>query len=513
RTQMYTEIILLIASLALAFYLWQKRVHSYWRRHGIKSIKPKPIFGNFRSFLTGKVPYFEQLSMLYNTPGFEEEPLIGVHLVKGPGIIIRDLDLIKTVMIKKFNFFVNRVIKTDPIHDPLGYNNLFFVRNSDWKNVRSKISPVFTSGKIKQMYPLMVEIGKDLEQLLASLPVDSIVCIKDICSRFTTDLIATIAFGIKANALKDTNSEFFKVNTEFFNFDLSRVLDSFIIFLFPTLVSLARVKTFSKRTRDFFMNTISYVLSEREKSGLHRNDLIDVLLAMKREAAAHPENDKNKTEDLAYLVAHAATFQTAGFETSSSTMTMTLFELARNTVIQERLRREISDYFADEDFISYERIQEMPYLTQVVNETLRKYPIAGFSERECAQPEAGEKFTLKPYYDLEVPNGMPFYVSTLGIHRDEKVRYWPDPEKYDPDRFAPENRDKINMDAYMPFGIGPRNCIGMRLGLLQAKLGLVHLLRNHSVAKCGKTVDSFNYASNSPVMSPDVDIYLQLQKD
>lgn len=85
--------------------------------------------------------------------------------------------------------------------------------------------------------------------------------------------------------------------------------------------------------------------------------------------------------------------------------------------------------------------------------------------------------------------------------------------KFDPERFDPENRDKLSMDAYMPFGIGPRNCIGMRLGLLQAKLGLVHLLRNHRVVKCAKTVDSIEFAPFSAVLISKSEVYLKLQKD
>ncbi|XP_062129181.1 probable cytochrome P450 6w1 [Drosophila sulfurigaster albostrigata] len=507
---MFTELLLLITSLVTVFIIWQKRTHTYWQRNGVKCIKPLPIVGNVKAFLTGKVNFFEQMSLLHTAKGFENEPLIGVYLLRGPAILVRDLDLIKTIMIKKFNYFVNRALQTDPHRDPLGYNNLFFVRSPEWKGLRNKISPVFTSGKIKQMYPLMLEIGKDLESNIQKVPTDSEIRIKDTCARFTTDLIATIAFGVKANSLSNIKSEFFNYNMAIFELCWQRALDLGIIFMLPALASIARVKLFSKKTSDFFFRTISYVLSEREKSGVHRNDLIDVLLAMKQEAAAQSEKGE-KALKLDYLVAQAALFQTAGFETSSSTMTMSLYELALNNKLQDRLRAEVKEYFGDEDHISYERLQEMPYLSQVVNETLRKYPIVGYAERECLQPESGEKFSLKPYYDLEVPSGMPFYVSTLAIHRDEK--YWPDPDKYDPERFAPENRDNINMDAYMPFGIGPRNCIGMRLGLLQTKLGLVHLLRNHKVLKCDKTVESIKFQPLSPVLSSDVDILLRLQRD
>lgn len=156
---MIAEVVLLIASLSLVFYFWQKRAYSYWQRNGVKSIKPVPILGNLRTFLSGKVPFFEQISLLHSTPGFEKEPLIGVYLLRGPGVIVRDLELIKTVMIKKFNYFVNRALSTDPHNDPIGYNNMFIVRNPEWKIIRNKLSPVFTSGKIKQMYPLMVEVS------------------------------------------------------------------------------------------------------------------------------------------------------------------------------------------------------------------------------------------------------------------------------------------------------------------------------------------------------------------
>ncbi|KAH8267387.1 hypothetical protein KR026_007197, partial [Drosophila bipectinata] len=504
---MSTEFLLLIATLAIVFYIWQRRAFSFWQRHGVKFIQPLPVLGCTREFLTARVPFFEQLKKFHEAPGFEKEPFVGVYLAYKPALVVRDLDLIKTVMIKKFQYFHNRVLQTDP-HDALGFNNLFFARSPEWKELRNKISPVFTSGKIKQMYPLMVKIGKDLENSADRLAGGS-VPIKNLCARFTTDLIATIAFGVEANALKNVKSEFFHHNQAIFAVTWSRAIDFTIIFMLPALVSIARVKLFSKETTKFIRNTINYVLAERERTGVKRNDLVDILLALKREAETNPDQ-KNKYKDLDYLVAQAAIFQTAGFETSSSTMTLTLYELVQNESIQDRLRQEIADYFGDEDHISYERIQEMPYLSQVVNETLRKYPIVGYAERQCAQPEEGERFTLEPHHSMELPHGMPVYVSALAIHHDPQ--YWPEPEKFDPERFDPANRSNLNMDAYMPFGVGPRNCIGMRLGLLQSKLGLVHLLRNHRVHMSDQTPKTIQWAATSPVIASKHEIALRLEK-
>ncbi|KAH8339972.1 hypothetical protein KR067_004182, partial [Drosophila pandora] len=512
-SNMSTELLLLLATLAIVFCIWQRRAFSFWQRHGVKYIRPLPLLGCTREFLTARVPFFEQLKKFHEAPGFEKEPFVGVYLAYKPALVVRDLDLIKTVMIKKFQYFHNRVLATDPHNDALGFNNLFFARSPEWKELRHKISPVFTSGKIKQMYPLMVKViivtAVDLENSAERLTGPSPVPIKDLCARFTTDLIATIAFGVEANALKDAKSEFFHHNQAIFALTWSRAIDFTIIFMLPALVSIARVKLFSKETTKFIRNTINYVLSERERTGVKRNDLVDILLALKREAEANPDQ-LQKYKDLDYLVAQAAVFQTAGFETSSSTMTLTLYHLARNESLQDRLCQEITEYLGDEDHVSYDRIQEMPYLSQVVNETLRMYPIVGYAERQCAQPAEGEKFTLEPHSSMELPHGMAVYVSALAIHHDPQ--YWPEPEKFDPDRFEPANRSNLNMDAYMPFGVGPRNCIGMRLGLLQSKLGLVHLLRHHRVHTTDQTPKKIEWAATSPLIASKHEIYLRLEK-
>ncbi|KAH8277680.1 hypothetical protein KR018_003469, partial [Drosophila ironensis] len=508
----FNMLLLLLATLTIVFYIWQRRAHHFWQRHGVKFIKPLPILGCTRDFLTARVPFFEQIKNFHEAPGFEKEPFVGVYMAYKPALVIRDLELIKAVMIKKFQYFNNRVLQTDPHHDALGYNNLFFVRSPDWKDLRNKISPAFTTGKIKQMYPLMVKVRKetilDLESSAERNGSGSVVKIKDLCGRFTTDLIATIAFGVEAHALDNAKSEFYYHNRAIFAPTLRRMIDFAIVFMLPALVSVARVKLFSKETTKFMRSSVNYVLADRERTGLKRNDLVDILLTLKREAAAGPED--HKARDIDYLVAQAAIFQTAGYETSASTMTLTLYELARNVELQERLRQEITEFFGDDDHISYERIQEMPYLSKVVNETLRLYPIVGYAERQCSQPAQGEKFTLAPHHSMELPHGMSVYVSTLALHRDPE--YWPDPDKYDPERFDPANRKHLNMDAYMPFGVGPRNCIGMRLGLLQAKLGLVHLLHKHRVHTCDETTKTIEWAVSSPVVASKQEIALRLEK-
>lgn len=116
-------------------------------------------------------------------------------------------------------------------------------------------------------------------------------------------------------------------------------------------------------------------------------------------------------------------------------------------------------------------LSEMPYLNQILNETLRLYPILPVLDRECINPDG---YSLEPLSSFKIPQGMPVHVPVFGIHRDEKN--FPNALKFDPDRFSTENAKKIKPFTHFPFGVGPRNCIGERFGLMQVKTGIVKTL-------------------------------------
>lgn len=246
--------------------------------------------------------------------------------------------------------------------------------------------------------------------------------VKELCALFTTDLIATIAFGVSANSLQNPNGEFRSNCRKMFLFNIKRAIDFGIAFFLPKLVTPLRIKIFSPEFSKFLRSTITYVMQERELSGKQRNDLIDILVALKNE-----KGDLNIHKEIAkssdVLVAQAAVFLTAGFETSSSTMTFTLYELSKRTDLQERLRAEINDALIKENgALTYETITTLEYLNMVVEEVLRLYPVLPFLDRQHKRP-AGEKsgFSLKPFYNYTLPDEMPIFIPVYGIQRDPKV--------------------------------------------------------------------------------------------
>lgn len=151
---------------------------------------------------------------------------------------------------------------------------------------------------------------------------------------------------------------------------------------------------------------------------------------------------------------------------------------------------------------------EMPFLHQVVFETLRLYPILPVLDRECVNPDG---YSLEPFSDFKIPYGMPIYIPIYGIQRDE--RYFPKPLVFDPERFAPENINNIQQFTNFPFGAGPRNCIGERFGLMQVKTGIVKILKDFRLEPAARTPKKIVLAKKAMLVQSETGLYFNLIKD
>jgi len=176
-------------------------------------------------------------------------------------------------------------------------------------------------------------------------------------------------------------------------------------------------------------------------------------------------------------LAQGVLFFLAGFETTANTLSLLGYCLATNPGCQDRLLREIDDVMKDQERVDYDVIHKMPYLDMCLSETLRIYPPAIRTDRVCEND-----ITINGVF---FPKGMligsPIYV----MHMDPEV--WPEPTKFDPERFTAEEREARNTYHYMPFGVGPRNCIGMRLALTELKMAAISILRTLKFVICPET--------------------------
>lgn len=448
-----------VAVLIVSLFKWR---FQYWKKIGLKGLNPTIPFGDSKNLILGKVTFGIELKRYYDT--FKAQGLKhgGVFLGIKPTYIPVDLEIIKNIFQKDFQHFINHGGYINEEVDPLT-GHLFALEDAKWRQMRVKLTPTFTSGKMKMMFQTLLDCTTGLKDIMNDsatkrTPVD----IKEILGRFTTDIIGSAAFGLECNSLKDPNAQFRKYGKKVFeNRGFDRIKNLIPLLLPRNLLKLIKFKQTNKSVEKFFMKVIKDTVEYREKNNIYRKDFMHLLLQLKnRGKVTDDEHIINKNDGfgeqaltLNELSAQAFVFFLAGFETSSTTMTFALYEIAVNHHVQEKLRKEINSVLKKHDNkLSYDAVMEMTYMDQVINETLRKYPPVPSLPRQC------NKDYKVPGTDVTIEKGTQVSISTLGIHMDPE--YYPNPSVFDPERFSEEGKKTRPAFAWIPFGEGPRVCIG-----------------------------------------------------
>ncbi|XP_058829307.1 cytochrome P450 6g1-like isoform X1 [Topomyia yanbarensis] len=512
----YTTVMVLVCLTGFAVWFAATLGTRYWQSATVPYIPGKPFVGNFLEMLLQRKSAFELMDDLYRNAMVRDGKLLGVCILMRPALVLRDPELIKQVFIKDAVYFTNRHMSTDHRSDPIGYYNLLMIKNPHWKQLRTFLTPSLSLNKIKRMYDLVDQIGKDMLDHLAGLPEKQPLTreteFKELCARFTTDVIASTFFGIQSKCLSDEESEFRYYGKKIFEYGPKRGITMASFFFMSELVPYLKFKLFPRDTEHFLRTIIRQEIERREASGEKRGDFIDSMISLKNDGATIGAKEKIPLKD-DILVAQAATFYMASFETTSSVLSFTLYELTKNPKVQHRLREEIrlciQQHGPD---LPYECLMnEMPYLGMVISEAARLYPVLPFLERQCTLPEGSTGYKLEPFHDFVIPNKMPVLVPIYAIHRDPK--FFPDPLLFNPERFAKENLDNILPCTYMPFGVGPRTCLGSHFGTLQVKVAIVRILAQYQIARSESTPEKLTYKKNAFTLHSNEGLFADLVID
>ncbi|KAJ8967190.1 hypothetical protein NQ314_003019 [Rhamnusium bicolor] len=356
----------------------------------------------------------------------------GAYFFWKPLYIPVDPDIIKHILIRDFENFPNHGLYISE-DDPLS-GHIFNMENAKWRTLRAKIPPAFTSAKMRKMFLIMERMTKQFNKNLdvyaeGGIPID----IKMELSKFTTDIILACALGVESNTMKNENQEMLEHLRSFFDYQWN-------IYKNTMVVTIPR-----------------HILQKFKKDKQScRGDITDILIRLteKRENE-HDFSGKGIMEPLNFgeFSAQMLVFMAAGFETSSSVLTFAMYELAKNIECLTKLRKEINSILDKHDNkITYDAVMEMKYLDQVVDETLRLYPVFPILPRVCVNDYnvPGTNFTIEKNTFV--------LVSNMGIQRDPE--YFPNPDKFDPNQFSSENKSKRPFIAHLPFGEGSRICVG-----------------------------------------------------
>lgn len=318
-------IVIVIVCYAL-IWIWHKRMEYFFRKHNIPFI-PAPLFGgNLQDFIFRRKSMAELVLQLYNNKQTKSCPAVGVRFLYKNALIIQDVELIKRVLVKDFNSFSCRTYSAEKSGDPLGANNLFLVKNPLWHDLRSKITPLFSTVKMRGFFDIVNGIGKEFnEKLNEDIPHENTVDMKELNVFYMTDIYASCAFGIQANSIRDPNSEFGQRAIKMFDFTLLRALEFASNFISPEISQLLNWKFFSREGSQFLKVALTAVMNERQEKGIVRNDLMDLVVNL-RNSEVNNSADRYSDDE---LLSQCAIFFVAGYETTSTAVLHALYELAK----------------------------------------------------------------------------------------------------------------------------------------------------------------------------------------
>ncbi|XP_068444990.1 cytochrome P450 3A40-like isoform X2 [Clinocottus analis] len=466
-----TETWTLVVALITLIFVYSCWPHGVFKKMGIPGPRPIPFFGTMLAYKKGFVNFDEDCFKKYGK-------IWGIFDGHQPVLCITDPSMIKAVLIKEcYSLFTNR--RNFRLNGQL-YDAVSIAEDDQWKRIRSVLSPSFTSGRLKEMFNIMKHHSANLTSCMKKkAEKDEPLELKEFFGPYSMDVVTSTAFSVDIDSLNNPSDPFVTNIKKMLKFDLFNPL-FLLVALFPftgPILEKMEFSFFPSSVTDFFYAALQKIKSNRlDSQQKSRVDFLQLMIDSQKNNDLSKE-EANKGLNDHEILSQAMIFLFAGYETTSSSLTFLAYNLARNPHVMEQLQKEIDSSFPNKGPVEYQALMQMEYLDSVINESLRLYPIAPRLERVA-------KATVE-INGVVIPKGMIVMIPTWPLHRDPNL--WPEPEAFKPERFSKDNKETIDPYTYMPFGAGPRNCIGMRFALVMMKLALVEILQSFSFSVCKET--------------------------
>jgi cytochrome P450 len=154
------SVVFLFAAIFIGLYIYFTRNFKFWQKLGVPYVKPTPFVGNLKECVFLKTTMGQQLQRLYVENS--DKPYVGIFSFDKPSLLICDLELVKKILVKDWQNFMDHILTVNTKLDPVFGRNLFVLKGKRWQQFRANLSPVFTPGKMKVMFPLVDICGKEL---------------------------------------------------------------------------------------------------------------------------------------------------------------------------------------------------------------------------------------------------------------------------------------------------------------------------------------------------------------
>ncbi|XP_050295939.1 cytochrome P450 4C1-like isoform X2 [Anthonomus grandis grandis] len=377
---------------------------------------------------------------------------------------------------------------------------------STWKAHRKIITPSFHFKILDNYGEIFAEKSEAFVKYLKKYDGQDYFEVTNVIAKIALDIISETAMGVKLHLLESGNegTEYANALSDFCEIACSRIknllLQNDLIFRFTkqgrkSQKALDIIHSFNKKVitqrKEYFQKNKNELLVEDELGRKQKVSFLDMLLV-------HQENNNFTDTEIEHEV---NTFLFGGQDTTVATLTFAFVALGNYPDILKRVQEELDHIFADDPFrkITPKDINEMEYLDRVVKEVLRFF---------CFVPFLGRYLEEDVEIDgVLIPKGVNVIIDLFDLHHDPD--HYPEPYKFDPDRFLPENSAERHPYAYAPFSAGARNCLGQKFAIRNVKTLLSYILRKYNV-KCQEHPEDLRYYADI-VLRPQNGVHIKIE--
>lgn len=495
----------LLAILAVIILFWvlkRRRQLRLFKDLGIPGPEPEFLWGNLRQIQVNRIEVLNRWRQQYGNK-------FGIYFGAEPFLVILDPDMVHECFVKKAAIFQDRpkaFVEAEPF-----LSSLFQLKGAEWKRVRAVLNYSFSTRKIRELSAAANLCASRLvDGLTKARKSDGCVEMSRHALGLSLEFIAKSVLAWQVNCQEDPHDR----NLE----DMTHVCEEMeqaainVAFAMPAVRTLVKwLYPFTKHARIFgkFMRHIRNVAESRRSGRSPKEaDMLQIILDAQTEAPeklSHVAPLQAKYLDDRYVASNVVIFLLAGFETTASALSFLTYLLAKHPGEANEILSEVEHLFPDKvgQQLDYDELRQLKRLDMVVKEGLRLYPPVPVTlTRRCAQDTTA--------CGQVIPAGVNVIAFPWLIHRDPDL--WPKPEEFLPERFAASNAQRYHPGAYMPFGLGPRMCIGKELGLLVLKSALIGLLQEFRLSWPDTTDGPLRGVSRAMTLVPADGVQIRIER-
>ncbi|WP_108866504.1 cytochrome P450 [Aquimarina aquimarini] len=374
-------------------------------------------------------------------------------------IFIRDAGFAKHMLQKQHRKYTKSALQTKDLAKYIG-EGLLTSSGEKWLKQRRLIQPAFHKRKLELLIGTIKEvIEEEVSRITTEKNTDIFPAMSDLAFR----VVAESLFGYTDTG--NTISRLQYITEKAQESLIKEIRQPYKKWWFRFSGKIKKTFQLTQEARDI----LTVIIEDRRKSNQSHNDLLDMLLTAKYEDGSSMDNEQLIDEILILFI--------AGHETTSNALTFTLLLLALHPSIQEKVFNEVSITAEYESII--EEIGQYQYTKQCIEEAMRLYPPAYFSDRVAIEDDT--------YNDSKLQKGDTILISFYEIHRHQQ--FWDSPSTFDPDRFGLNIDKKQYSDCYFPFGAGPRMCIGNNFAMYEMILAISTLIKKYHITTHLKEIE------------------------